>query len=95
MPQYTVKEVIWKTVIFTFCLLQPRTRDQSECTDVSDSKTQFLAKRNLIEINTGLSYLYDDLQTVLRFNKNKQTINDQLQSQAQIGEHFDLRTLRE
>ena len=35
------------TAIFTFCLLQPRTRDQSEWTNVSHSKAQFLVERNL------------------------------------------------
>ena len=39
--------MIWKTVIFTFCLLQPWTRDSSESTNVSHSKFQFLGAINL------------------------------------------------
>ena len=38
--------MIWKTVIFTFCLLQPWTRDSSESANVSHCKFQFLAARN-------------------------------------------------
>ena len=41
------KQMISKTIIFSFCLLQPRTCDQSECVNVSHSKAQFLAGRNL------------------------------------------------
>ena len=41
------KQMIAKTIIFPFCLLQPRTRDQSECVNVSHSKAQFLAGKNL------------------------------------------------
>ena len=41
------KQMISKTIIFLFFLLQPRTRDQSECVNVSHSKAQFLAGRNL------------------------------------------------
>ena len=39
-----VKQMIF---IFTFCLLQPRPGDQSQCTTVSHSKSQFLAEKNL------------------------------------------------
>ena len=39
--------MIWRTIIFTFCLLQSQTRDQSKCKNFSHSKAQFLAERNL------------------------------------------------
>ena len=45
------------------------------------------------EINMRLFYLYGDLQTILRFNTNKDTANRQLQSH--VDEHFNFRTLRE
>ena len=57
---------------------KPRTQDPSECTNVSHSKAV---------------YLYSDLQTILRFTKNKYTVNSELQSH--VDRHSDLRTLRE
>ena len=33
--------------MITFCLLQPWTGDQNECTNVSHNKAQFLAEMNL------------------------------------------------
>ena len=45
MLQYLEKQMIYKTIIFPFCLLQPRTRDQSERVNVSHSKAQFLAEK--------------------------------------------------
>ena len=43
MIQSTEKQ----TIILTFCLLQPYAPDQSECTNVSHIKVQFLAEENL------------------------------------------------
>ena len=40
-------------------------------------------------INTRISNLYDDLQTILRFHKNKYTVNSQLE--YHVNEHSDLR----
>ena len=71
--------MIWKTIIFTFCLLQTRTHDQSECTNVSHSKAQFLPWGNL-RSTWYFTLVYGDLQTILRFRKNKYTNNSQLQS---------------
>ena len=59
MPQSKEKQMIWKTIIFTFCLLQPWIRDPSESTNVSHSKSQFLAARNLRSI--GDFYIYKDI----------------------------------
>ena len=39
-------QMISKTIIFTFCLLQPRRLDQSECKNVSHCKAQLPAERN-------------------------------------------------
>ena len=39
--------MIRKNIIFTFSLLQLGQRDQCECINVSHSKVQFLAERNL------------------------------------------------
>ena len=47
MLQSLEKQMTSKNVIFPICLLQPRTRDQGECVNVSHSKAQFLAGRNL------------------------------------------------
>ena len=41
------KQMFCKTIILTFCLLQPRPRDQSQWTNVSHGKNQFLGERNL------------------------------------------------
>ena len=79
----------WKTIIFTFWLLQPWTSNQSEWTNISYSRVQFLAERNL---RLTVLYLYGDLQTVLRFHRNKYTVNSQLQSH--VEEHSNLRTLK-
>ena len=81
--------MIWKVYVLSFFLLQPWTRDQSESTNVSHSKTQFLAERNM---RSNLSYFYLDLQTVLKFHKNEQTVNSQLKSQ--VNKHSDLKTLK-
>ena len=43
---YRKTDVILKTIFFTFCLLHPRSNDQSECTDVSDSEAQFLTEKS-------------------------------------------------
>ena len=47
MLQSLEKQTISKAILFRFSLLQPRTRDQSECVNVSHRKAQFLAGRNL------------------------------------------------
>ena len=48
------KQMVWNRLLFffTFCLLQPRPRDQCECTNISLSKTQFLAERILDQKNS-------------------------------------------
>ena len=56
MPQSTEQQMIWKTIIFAFCLLQRQTLDPSESTNVSHSKAQFLAEKK-IDINTKF-YIY-------------------------------------
>ena len=66
--------MIWKYIIFTFCLFQPRTRDQSECRNVSHGKAQFLAEKKF-EINTRLLHLYGDLQTINSHSQPSITIN--------------------
>ena len=55
--------MIWKYIIFTFCLFQPRAHDQSDCRNVSHSKAQFPAEK-MFEINTWLLDLYGDLQII-------------------------------
>ena len=45
MPLSVEKQMKWKTIIF--CLVQTRTRHPNESTNVSHSKAQFQAKRNL------------------------------------------------
>ena len=85
--------MIRKTIIFIFCLFQSQTRDQSEYTNVSHGKAQFLAEKK-IEINTKNLYLYGDLQKILRFHENiLLTVSSQLKSHA--DKHSDLRKLRE
>ena len=69
MPSSIEKQMIGKTITFTFCLLQPRTRDQSECTNVSHDKAQFLAETNF-EINTRILYLCGDLQALTVINNH-------------------------
>ena len=83
------KQMTMKDYYFHFCLLQPWTRNQSECTNISHSQARFLAERNL---RSKLSDLYGDLQTILRFHRKKYTVNIQLQSH--VEDHSDLRTLR-
>ena len=78
-----------KDYYFHLCLLQPWTYNQSECTNISHSKAQFLPARNL---RSTLLYSYGDLQTIIRFHRNKYTVNSQLQSHTE--EHSDLGTLR-
>ena len=43
---YRKTDVILNTTFFTFCLLQPRSNDQSECTNVLDSEAQFLTEKS-------------------------------------------------
>ena len=56
MPQSIEQQMIWNTIIFAFCLLQPQTLDPSESTNVSHSKAQFLAEKKF-DINTKF-YIY-------------------------------------
>ena len=49
-------------------------------------------KNSEMKINTRLLYLYGDLQTILRFHKNKYTVNNQLQ--YDVNEHSDLSNLK-
>ena len=79
----------WTTIVFTFCLLQHWACDQKEYTSISESKAQFLAKRNLRSI---LLCFFGDLQTILRFHRKNYTVNGQPKSH--IEENSDLRTLR-
>ena len=85
------KQVIWKTIIFTFYLLQSRTHDPSESKNVSQGKAQFLAEI-WGQCKTYI-FIYGYLQNILRFHKNKYTVNSQLQSL--VDKHSDLKTLRE
>ena len=85
------KQVIWKTIIFTFYLLQSRTHDSSESKNVSQGKAQFLAEI-WGQCKTYI-FIYGYLQNILRFHKNKYTVNSQLQSL--VDKHSDLKTLRE
>ena len=39
--------MVWKSIIFTFCLLHSRSRDESDPTNVSYKKCQFLNFLNL------------------------------------------------
>ena len=57
MPQSIEKQTIWKTVIFTFCLLQSRACDPSVSKNVSHSKTKFQARRNLRSIRDCYIYM--------------------------------------
>ena len=82
--------MVWRSIIFTFCLVQPWPHDQSECTNNSHSKTKFLAEKEF-EIKMGLLYSHGDLQTILRFRNY--TVNSQLQ--YHFDKHSNLRTLRE
>ena len=56
---------------------------------IEHSIAQFLLDRNL---RSALLYLYRDLQTKLRFNRNKYTVNNHVQSH--VEEHSELITLR-
>ena len=38
IPQSVEKQMTQKTIILTFCFIQPWTRNQSECTNVSNGK---------------------------------------------------------
>ena len=78
-----------KDCYFHFLFASNLACNQSDCTDISHSKARFLAERNL---RSKLLYLYGDLQTILRFHRDKYTVNIQLQ--FHFEDHFDLRKLR-
>ena len=40
-----IKEMVWKSFIWTFYLNQSWSRDQIVCTNISHSNTQFLAEK--------------------------------------------------
>ena len=63
--------MVWKSVVFTFCLLKSWSCGQNECANIFYSKTQLKRKS---EIKMKLSDLYDSLHTVLRFYKNNYTV---------------------
>ena len=68
------KLIIWKTITFNFCLHQPRSREQSECTNVCRSKTRFLALKNLRSTRELYIYMDGCLQAGLKFHKNKHIV---------------------
>ena len=60
--------MVWKSIIFTFCLIKSWLHDQSECTNIF---------RNLLkEVRDNMrpSYLYHNLHTPLRYHKNNYTV---------------------
>ena len=45
--------MVWKFIIFTFCLIKSWSHDQSECTKISQSNTKFLAEKSLRSTTQG------------------------------------------
>ena len=63
--------MVWKTIVYTFCLFESWSRDQSESTNISHSQTQFLAESSL---NMWALRLYDNFHNILRSSKKKYTV---------------------
>ena len=61
--------MVWKPIVYTFCLLESWSHDQSECTNISHCKTQFLAE----SLNMWSLHLQDNFHNILRFFKKKYT----------------------
>ena len=39
--------MVWKSIVYTFCLFESWSRDDSEYTNISHSETQFVAESSL------------------------------------------------
>ena len=47
LSQSIEKQMVWKSIAYTFCLLEYWSHSQSESINISHSKTQFLGKSSL------------------------------------------------
>ena len=60
--------------VYTFCLFEYCSRDQSECTIINHSKTQFLAESSLNMWTLHYYDQYDNFHNILGFYKKNCTV---------------------
>ena len=46
------KQIVWKSIVYTFYFFESSSRDQNECKNISIGKTQFLEKHVLLHLHT-------------------------------------------